>query len=167
MGYVYGLSISILEGDEIPFTFLYHVTTTCACWACSCIKKLLVCQRCLHNVSHYLLHGVLNPKINIKKIISIIHDTLNLKVKSNWVWKYTNLLNINNLWFMILCKKANFTMLHHLLGCIVLVALIPSALKCLYICDPIPSNHNCYVFFTFHFGLHIGGDGPHTPCSHA
>ncbi len=56
---------------------------------------------------------------------------------------------------------------HHLIKCRLLVPLHPNIFKPLYIYGSNHLNHNYKVLITFHLGLHIENDGPHTPCSHA
>jgi hypothetical protein len=73
---------------------------------------------------------------------------------------------MNHFLFTILHKKANFPTLHHFIKCKLLVLLHPNSFECLCIPNSSHSNHNCKVLIMLHLGLHVEGDGPHTPCSH-
>jgi hypothetical protein len=78
-----------------------------------------------------------------------------------------NLSTMNHFWIMVLRKEANFLMLDCLVWCKLLVSFHQSAFEGLRIFDLSCSNHKCKVLTTLQLGLHVEGDGPHTPCSRA
>ncbi len=78
-----------------------------------------------------------------------------------------NLPTMNHFLIMVLHKKANIFMLHHLMGCRLSIMFHPSAFECLCIPSLNHLNHKCKFFIALQLGMHVERGGPHTPCNYA